>query len=312
MLKLKTMCTRPLKFWRSDKPDENGVCNGFITDYSVDTVKYDEFVKHGIPCHPSYELHDTLSHRESIDVPCGKCLECHADKARLWTFRLLAENEFHKYAYFITITYDDNHLPSDRLVHKEDIQEFIKSYRRTVSKMRYFVVGEYGDISNRPHYHLIAFTDEPIPDLKLVSNSKYPVYESTKLDNCWKSKGGIRIGLGNGKSFAYTCGYIQKKTKKQGFILMSKRPGIGYEFFEKKITQDTFYIGNGCGQSLRIHLPKFLKDKYGVRSHIPNEIRESTLANKLHVNGFGFSKMELENYRDFIESIESQPLTKKV
>lgn len=100
-------------------------------------------------------------------VPCGKCLECLADKRNEWTFRL----QFESYLYttppiFITLTYDNNHLHTKKGVNgkdypvldKRDVQLFLKRLRERLGyKLRYFLCGEYGETTHRPHYHLILF-----------------------------------------------------------------------------------------------------------------------------------------------------------
>ncbi|QCS36805.1 replication initiation protein [Tortoise microvirus 8] len=91
---------------------------------------------------------------------------------------------------FITLTYDDDHLVYYRKraangewlslqsdgewqeylcnyvealpgLKKSDIQNYMKRLRKKLSiynrKIRYYVVGEYGTKTNRPHYHLIVF-----------------------------------------------------------------------------------------------------------------------------------------------------------
>lgn len=48
---------------------------------------------------------------EVVTFPCGKCVECIQKYQNDWTFRLEQEFREWKYAYFITMTYDNNHIP---------------------------------------------------------------------------------------------------------------------------------------------------------------------------------------------------------
>ena len=60
---------------------------------------------------------------------------------------------------FLTLTYNDDNLPSDVGLHKDDLQRFFKRLRKALDtkKIRYFACGEYGDTTSRPHYHAIVF-----------------------------------------------------------------------------------------------------------------------------------------------------------
>ena len=51
----------------------------------------------------------------AVSLPCGHCLGCRSDQARMWSNRLLMESFYHDSAYFVTLTYDDLHLPCNLL-----------------------------------------------------------------------------------------------------------------------------------------------------------------------------------------------------
>ena len=78
------------------------------------------------------------------------------------------ESYFHPYSTFGTLTYDETHLPSvDGLpvLWKPDIVEFTEKLRyqtRHIKPLRYFIVGEYGTETWRPHYHYILFGLDPV------------------------------------------------------------------------------------------------------------------------------------------------------
>ena len=44
-------------------------------------------------------------------VPCGLCIECRRDWQNDWNFRLSQEVKRSKVPIFLTLTYDDEHLP---------------------------------------------------------------------------------------------------------------------------------------------------------------------------------------------------------
>lgn len=90
--------------------------------------------------------------------PCGKCLSCRIAKSREWSARLVHELGAWSDALFVTLTYDDEHLPENRSLVKSDLQKFFKRLRKNYKKpLRYFACGEYGDTTMRPHYHAIIY-----------------------------------------------------------------------------------------------------------------------------------------------------------
>jgi hypothetical protein len=80
--------------------------------------------------------------------------------------RLTHEAEFHQNSWFVTLTYDPEHLPHGGSLRQAHISTFVKALRKKVpSKVRYFGVGEYGGKFGRPHLHLILFGPD-FPDRK--------------------------------------------------------------------------------------------------------------------------------------------------
>ena len=135
-----------------------------------------------------------------ITVPCGKCVQCLQKKRAEWSFRLLAELKCASSAYFVTLTYDDENLQSIHL-QKDDLQKFLKRLRKKQSmksndKIKYYAVGEYGEKTERPHWHLIMFN---------VLHSL--IYD---LKSTWKL-GHIHVGEVTQASIHYCTKYILNK-----------------------------------------------------------------------------------------------------
>lgn len=133
----------------------------------------------------------------SFPVPCGKCPECVSKRTSQWSFRLRKQAEVSTSAYFITLTYDTEHVPITKngfmTLKTEDLVEFFKALRKKhTEKLKYYVVGEYGTDYKRPHYHLILFN----ADIEIV-------------DKIWY-KGHIYVGEVNGASIGYTLKYMIK------------------------------------------------------------------------------------------------------
>ena len=67
---------------------------------------------------------------EHVYVPCGQCIACRLNYAKFWSIRMMQELRKHDAACFATLTYDDEHLPDDHILHKEDLQNFWKRLRK--------------------------------------------------------------------------------------------------------------------------------------------------------------------------------------
>jgi len=186
-----------------------------------------------------------------MTVPCGRCTRCRLEKSRQWATRCIHEAKMHKNNCFITLTYDNEHLPKGKTLKKRDFQLFIKRLRKKHGKgIRYYHCGEYGDRTQRPHYHACLFGF----DFKDKKAWKDNLYTSRTLEQLWPM-GFSTIGNVTFESAAYVARYILKKqygtkaiehynviNKSTGEIInerepeyttMSRRPGIGATFYEK-------------------------------------------------------------------------------
>lgn len=89
---------------------------------------------------------------------CGRCIHCQKNRANLWLVRLYHEASYHEASSFVTLTYDNDHIPPGGLLRKKDAQDYIKRLRKnTGRKLKYYLVGEFGERTHRPHYHIILF-----------------------------------------------------------------------------------------------------------------------------------------------------------
>lgn len=62
-------------------------------------------------------------------VPCGKCEICRTEKSKEWATKAWCEGQMWENSCFITLTYDNEHLPEDRKLHRTHIQKFWKDLR---------------------------------------------------------------------------------------------------------------------------------------------------------------------------------------
>lgn len=153
---------------------------------------------------------------EVADFGCGRCMPCLINRRRTWTTRLMIESYQHTDSVFATLTYAHDR----ESLEPAHLQEFMKVLRKQYEfPIRYYGVGEYGDLYLRPHYHVALFG---------VSIADYEqVYKAWK----W---GFIHLGNLEHKSAQYIAGYMLKKLghqategKHKEFSRMSLRPGIG-------------------------------------------------------------------------------------
>lgn len=136
---------------------------------------------------------------------------------------------------FITLTYDEEHVPEDGSVNPQHLRDFIKRHRHN-HNFRYYGVGEYGDRNERPHYHLAAFNHPRCDWLQTRNRRAYCCSACEQLKQTW-GFGRVEIAVLAAESAAYIAGYTVKKMyseddewlngRHKEFARMSNRPGIG-------------------------------------------------------------------------------------
>lgn len=188
-----------------------------------------------------------------LTVPCGQCIGCRLERSRQWAIRIVHEGQMHEDNCFVTLTYSDDNLPPGRTLVLEDWQKFMKRLIKRVGPVRFYHCGEYGETTQRPHYHAILFGWRP-PDPCLFSTSgEHPLYESPMLTSIW-GLGHVTFGDLTFDTAAYVARYVTKKItgaiaddhythidpetgeitwRKPEYSTMSRRPGIGKKWLEK-------------------------------------------------------------------------------
>lgn len=200
-----------------------------------------------------------------LPLPCGKCLACKLSKAREWAVRCVLEASQYEENCFVTLTYDDAHLPSDGKVHRKDLQDFLKRLRKK-HEVRYFGCGEYGSMGNRPHYHLILFGWFPTDwknGLSKELSALWP-YGFNSVDDC------------NFRTCDYVARYTTKKLFKKdddSFICMSTNPGIGRKWLDDNMhifKNDRIYGPFGSGNVSNI--PRYFEKVFELMD--PDALKE--------------------------------------
>lgn len=197
-----------------------------------------------------------------ITIACGQCKGCRLERVRQWAVRCTHEAQTHTKNCFLTLTYDDDHLPVDRSLDASHWQYFAKRVRKYLKRtkpkhlqtFRFFHCGEYGDLNARPHYHACIFGQDFAEDRVYHSTAKAgeTLYASPTVERLW-GKGMHTIGELTFDSAAYVAGYLMKKVTgerqydhyeyndddgntfllKPEYTTMSRRPGIGAKWIEK-------------------------------------------------------------------------------
>lgn len=180
-----------------------------------------------------------------VKIPCGRCIGCRLENSRQWAVRMMHEAQMHEENCFLTLTYNDDHVPSDFSLCLDDYQKFMKRLRKSIApkKVRFFHCGEYGETTGRPHYHAILFGHNFADREFYKATHGGNLFISQTLDDLWQH-GNCNIGDVTFESAAYVARYVTKKitgdmaeTHYQGrqpeYATMSRRPGIGMPWFEK-------------------------------------------------------------------------------
>lgn len=155
-----------------------------------------------------------------IALPCGQCVSCRIKRTREWAVRCVHEAQMHELNCFVTLTYNDEHLPSDGSLDIRHWQLFAKRLRKRIGSFRFFACGEYGDDSGRPHYHFCLFGADFGFDRSLFSRTPQgnDLFTSPLLDEVW-GKGFCTIGALTFESAAYVARYVMKKLSGEAALI---------------------------------------------------------------------------------------------
>lgn len=198
----------------------------------------------------SFSSKNASNEYASFQLPCGKCLQCRLEYGRQWAIRCIHEAQMHENNCFITLTYDDDHLKSDKLIYS-DFQNFMKKLRKLQDDpIGVFVTGEYGEKTKRPHWHACLFNWMPKDANYKYSNERGDqVYESETLKKLWPN-GISEFGSVTFESAGYVARYAAKKLthgkdQEHDYHPISKKSSknaIGKKWLEKYYT-DVFNYG---------------------------------------------------------------------
>lgn len=259
-----------------------------------------------------------FSGQTQINIPCRDCIGCRQAGAREWSIRCFHEAQCHTVAWrdadtrittkipnscVLTMTYNQEHLPSDGLLDHSEFQRFMKRLRnklvsdhkliklKNAPPIKFFMAGEYGGLTHRPHFHCILFGYHP-NDMYPVRIGNQNLQMSHEVTDLWSKPptpghpstpiGNVFVDTFSFAGAAYVAGYIAKKmVPGEGhfgptqwtqddlgnlilkpispeYRRMSNRPGLGHQWIsrwenmQRTYSDDVIRIGEW-----KFHPPKY-------------------------------------------------------
>lgn len=282
-------------------------------------------------------------------IPCGQCIGCRIRQREDWTTRIeLEARDYPKEeVWFITLTYDDEHVPgmivktgeimrkvqytwkpgekhpsSVQILLYTDIQKFLKRLRKAYrGKLRYFVAGEYGEQTARPHYHMILYGWRPtdLENLYKIHHNGY--YTSKWLADLW-GMGQIQIAQAVPETYRYVAGYVTKKMyeidgkkaneyyelgQTKPFACMSLKPGLGDHYYQEHKAEIWRQGYIQCTNGKQAQIPRY----YEKQMEAENPQRLWRIKQNRQKNAMEQKRLQLEgqDYKTVLETKER--VTKK-
>lgn len=157
--------------------------------------------------------------KPSAEFGCGQCLPCRINRRRTWACRIHLEAICYPESSFVTLTYDEAHVPENGSLSAGHWREFTKGIG-----YRYFGCGEYGDRTNRPHYHLVLFGLRP-SEAEDFCSARWPY--GFVCVRPYSSAHGLYVAAYTTKKLTSRDDDRLAPGQEPEFARMSRRPAIG-------------------------------------------------------------------------------------
>ena len=166
---------------------------------------------------------------EKVQVPCSECWQCIKGRINDYVGRSLAETAVSNATAFLTLTYGKTSCGSDTIVNKKHFQLFMKKLRilghrgKNKFKVRYLVVGEYGERNGRAHFHALLFFKGTAPS--------WPERENFHDLDIWPH-GHLWCEWSNSEAAVrYVVNYIREQKTGHSWFSQSRQPMLGWDWF---------------------------------------------------------------------------------
>lgn len=146
---------------------------------------------------------------------CRKCRACRAKKSNeKMIVGIFAAAEFKKKGQFLTLTYNDEHLPYG--LQHSDFSNFMKKLRQNtgIKDLKMFMAGEYGEEGeqHREHFHVLFFNHRfPIEEIeKAWTEPRKRGRRKKGMEEVLIPLGFVYDGTCTPEAMKYVSGYVAK------------------------------------------------------------------------------------------------------
>lgn len=215
-------------------------------------------------------------------------------------------------AWFATLTYGPEEIPENGSLRADDVTRFLKRLRKG-ERLSYYYCGEYGERTDRPHYHAVLYGPEFLDREYLTTRHGAPVWVSDSLTSRW-GHGLCEFTALTYAGALYVAGYVRKKVRQSDapehytrvdpatgelveldreFSRMSRRPPLGLRWIEKywsDVYPRDFVVIDGkefkpprfYDKWMDGNHPGVMLEVRGKRIEEAEEVSSTVLANKEH------------------------------
>lgn len=214
-----------------------------------------------------------------LQFPCGKCQPCLADRSSQWATRMANHSSMFPVSSFITLTYDDEHLPYPPSLEPRHLELLWKVLRGSAA-FSYYACGEYGEKRQRPHYHAILFGYWPADARLWKETSAGQLFSSSHLTQKW-GRGFTSVSPVSMATMVYVAKYVLKAKEDfrwvdpetgevfnlvSPFSRMSRRPAIGSAWVQAFGESDAFRHDNVVIAGSVRRMPRYYERKLREKS----------------------------------------------
>lgn len=289
----------------------------------------------------NYKAVKSNMHYRVMQVPCNNCYACKLNRSAQKATEATLESYYYSDNYFITLTYDNENLPykqeleikernSDDIItyfnnselHPTLIPDHIKTFNNSLRKhferlghkgIKVIYCGEYGEETERPHYHEILINCPINPqyfyDFHIDNNFKAH-WKTKEISDIW-GKGMIDVAESEWSTIAYVARYCMKgitdlHTKEEYYNMamypefMRSSINLGKRYYEEhkdEIYKTDEIIMKTIKGNIGSNKPPKLFDKWFEKER-PEEFRKIKLSRQMEGERRRKNDILLRDYTD--------------